>query len=175
MASAKAEFAIPATHRWTTAPARPGSGCHRRARRQGRGQRPARLPADRRPHFVHEADHRISRAHAALVVATRAAVDPASAKRSTTPTRALSAGCGRCAANLRPSRPETRSSAVTASLGPDRALRKAYEQSLAAAQALGERSAPATSSTATGSSWWTWVLVACLVVGVGVTFRNDLT
>jgi hypothetical protein len=71
-----------------------------------------------------------------------------------------------------------RHSAIATSLGPDRALRKTYERSLANAQALGADSTEsATSSAAATSSRWAWILVACLlaalVIGVGVAFRND--
>jgi MFS family permease len=63
--------------------------------------------------------------------------------------------------------------AVTASLGPDRALRKTYEQSLARAQALGANSIQsARSSVAAASSRSVTILVACLLaaltIGVGV-------
>jgi hypothetical protein len=65
--------------------------------------------------------------------------------------------------------------AVTASLGPDRALRKTYERSLARAQALGASSIQsARSSVAAASSRSVTILVACLLValaiGVGVAF-----
>ena len=69
--------------------------------------------------------------------------------------------------------------AIAASLGPDRTLRKTYEQSLANAQAL---AAPST-AVVTDSGWavslrWSWVLFAglmmVLVIGVGIAFRNDL-
>ena len=73
-----------------------------------------------------------------------------------------------------------RQSAVAASLGPDRTLRKSYEQSLATAQALAARSMGSTASSgAATSSRWSWILfvglMAALVVGVGVAFRNDLS
>jgi hypothetical protein len=63
--------------------------------------------------------------------------------------------------------------AIAASLGPDRALHKTYEQSLANAQALGAHSIQsATGSVAAASSRSVWILVACLlvalVIGVGV-------
>lgn len=65
--------------------------------------------------------------------------------------------------------------AVTASLGPDRALRKTYEQSLARAQALGANSIQsARSSVAAASSRSVTILVACLLgaltIGSGVAF-----
>jgi hypothetical protein len=65
--------------------------------------------------------------------------------------------------------------AVTASLGPDRALRKTYERSLARAQALGASSIrSARSSVAAASSRSVTILVACLLaaltIGIGVAF-----
>jgi hypothetical protein len=65
--------------------------------------------------------------------------------------------------------------AITASLGPDRALRKTYEQSLARAQALGASSLQsARDSVAAASSRSVTILVVCLLValtiGVGVAF-----
>jgi hypothetical protein len=55
--------------------------------------------------------------------------------------------------------------AIAASLGPDRALRKTYEQSLARAQTLGASSIQsATSSVAAASSRSVWILVARLLV-----------
>ena len=66
-----------------------------------------------------------------------------------------------------------RRGAVAASLGPDRALRKSYERSLANAQRLGAHSIQSvTGSVAAASSRSVWILVACLLValaiGVGV-------
>jgi hypothetical protein len=66
-----------------------------------------------------------------------------------------------------------RRGAVTAALGPDRALRKTYERSLAWAQALGASSIQsARSSVAAASSRSVAILVGCLLaaltIGVGV-------
>jgi methyl-accepting chemotaxis protein len=65
--------------------------------------------------------------------------------------------------------------AITASLGPDRELRKSYEQSLANAQALGDSSIrSASSSVAAAYLRSVWILVACLlvvvVIGAGVVY-----
>jgi methyl-accepting chemotaxis protein len=65
--------------------------------------------------------------------------------------------------------------AVTASLGPDRELRKSYEQLLADAQALGDGSVrSASSSVDAAASRSILILVACLLValaiGVGVAY-----
>ncbi len=113
------------------------------------------------PKFIDEADRRISDARAAFAAAANAAADPSQ----------------RHAVNQAHAGFETgdHQGAITASLGPDRALRKTYEQSLARAQALGASSIQsARSSVAAASSRSLRILVACLLValtiGVGVAF-----
>lgn len=62
-----------------------------------------------------------------------------------------------------------RQRAITASLGPDRELRKAYEQALASAQAMGDSSIrSASSSVAAAHLRSVWILIACLLVVVAV-------
>jgi methyl-accepting chemotaxis protein len=65
--------------------------------------------------------------------------------------------------------------AIAASLGPERQMRKAYERSLATAQAAGQRSIRAASSSATTTSSRSLIilvatLVAAIVVGSGVMY-----
>jgi methyl-accepting chemotaxis protein len=127
------------------------------------------------PKFIDEADRRISAARAAFAAAANAAADPT--QRQTVNEahvgfeRWVQAVHGEFAAF------QTRGhqGAITASLGPDRALRKTYEQSLARAQALGASSIQsARSSVAAASSRSVTILVACLLValtiGIGVAF-----
>jgi hypothetical protein len=57
--------------------------------------------------------------------------------------------------------------AITASLGPDRDLRKSYEQSLADAQSLADSSIQsASTSVAAASSRSIQIMVACLIVAL---------
>jgi len=131
------------------------------------------------PTFIREADHRVSAARAAFAVATRAAIDPAQRQA----VHDAHSGFERWLRTMRGEfatfQAGDRRNAIAASLGSDRSLRKTYEQSLATAQALGARPAPATGSTVVPSSRLMWILVAfllvALVAGVWVVFRNDLS
>jgi methyl-accepting chemotaxis protein len=65
--------------------------------------------------------------------------------------------------------------AIAASLGPERQMRKAYEQSLAAAQAAGQQSIHSASKSATATSSRSLIilvatLVAAVVLGSGVVY-----
>lgn len=65
--------------------------------------------------------------------------------------------------------------AIAASLGPERSMRKAYEQSLATAQAAGQRSIRAASSSANSTSTrsliiLTITLVVALVLGSAIVY-----
>jgi methyl-accepting chemotaxis protein len=65
--------------------------------------------------------------------------------------------------------------AIAASLGPERQMRKAYEQSLATAQAAGQRSIHSASSSATATSSRSLIilvatLVAAIVLGSAVVY-----
>jgi methyl-accepting chemotaxis protein len=130
------------------------------------------------PTFIQEADHRIGQARAAFAVATKAAVDPAQRQA----VRDAHAGFERWVRTVRGEfatfQAGDRRTAIAASLGSDRSLRKTYERSLATAQALGAGPTRATGSAMAASSRWTLVLLAfllvVLVVGVGIAFRDDL-
>jgi hypothetical protein len=68
-----------------------------------------------------------------------------------------------------------RQRAITASLGPERELRKSYERSLADAQSVGDRSVQsARTSVAAAWSRSVGILITCLAValavGVGMVF-----
>jgi methyl-accepting chemotaxis protein len=127
------------------------------------------------PKFIDEADRRISAARAAFAAAANAAADP----RQRQAVNQAHAGFQRWVQAVHGEfaafQTGDRQGAITASLGPDRALRKTYEQSLARAQALGASSIrSARSSVAAASSRSVMILVACLLVGltigVGVAF-----
>jgi methyl-accepting chemotaxis protein len=127
------------------------------------------------PKFIDETDRRISDARAAFAAAPNAAADPtqrqAVNEAHTGFERWVQAVHGEFAAF----QTGDHQGAITASLGPDRALRKTYEQSLARAQALGASSLQsARDSVAAASSRSVTILVVCLLValtiGVGVAF-----
>jgi CHASE3 domain sensor protein len=131
------------------------------------------------PAFIHEADRRISDARAAFAAAIDAAADPAQRRAVNDARSGFERWVQTMHCEFATFQAGDRHSAIAVSLGPDRALRKTYERSLANAQALGAHSTEsATSSAAATSSRWAWILVACLlaalVIGVGVAFRNDL-
>jgi methyl-accepting chemotaxis protein len=121
------------------------------------------------PTFIHEADRRASDARAAFAVAAKAAADPAQ-RQAVSDARSgfdrwVQAMCGEVATF----QAEDRRGAIAASLGPDRALQKSYERSLANAQTLGAHSIQsATSSVAAASSRSVWILVACLLVALAI-------
>jgi CHASE3 domain sensor protein len=131
------------------------------------------------PTFIHEADRRISDARAALAAAMNAAADPAQRRAANDARSGFERWVQTMQGEFATFQAGDRHRAIATSLGPDRALRKTYERSLANAQALGAHSTEsATSPAAATSSRWAWILVACLlaalVIGVGVAFRNDL-
>jgi CHASE3 domain sensor protein len=130
------------------------------------------------PAFIHEADRRIS-ARAAFTAAIDAAADPAQRRAVNDARSGFERWVQTMHCEFATFQAGDRHSAIATSLGPDRALRKTYEQSLANAQALSAHSTESTTSSAAAtSSRWAWILVACLlaalVIGVGVAFRNDL-
>jgi methyl-accepting chemotaxis protein len=131
------------------------------------------------PTFIHEADRRISDARAAFAAAIDAAADPAQRRAVDDARSGFERWVQTMQGEFATFQAGDRHSAIATSLGPDRALRKTYEQSLANARALSAHSTEsATSPAAAASSRWAWILVACLlaalVIGVGVAFRNDL-
>jgi CHASE3 domain sensor protein len=131
------------------------------------------------PTFIHEADRRISDARATFAAAINAAADPAQRRAVNDARSGFERRVQTMQGEFATFQAGDRHSAIAVSLGPDRALRKTYERSLANAQALGAHSTEsATSPAAATSSRWAWILVACLlaalVIGVGVAFRNDL-
>jgi methyl-accepting chemotaxis protein len=132
------------------------------------------------PMFIHEADRRISDARAAFAAAIGAAAGPTQRQAVNDARSGFERWVQTMQGEVTTFQAGDRHSAIAASLGPDRTLRKTYEQSLANAQALDAHSiGSATSSSAAASSPWTWILVAgimaALVIGVGIAFRNDLS
>jgi methyl-accepting chemotaxis protein len=123
--------------------------------------------------FIQEADHRISDARAAFAGAASAAVGAAQRQAVTEARAAFERWVQAVQGEFATFQAGDHQGAVAASLGPDRALRKSYEQSLASAQALGANSIQsASSSFATASSRSVKILVAyllvALIIGIGV-------
>jgi methyl-accepting chemotaxis protein len=125
--------------------------------------------------FIDEADRRISDARAAFATAANAAADPTQRQAVNQAHAGFEGWVRALHGEVAAFQTGDHRGAITASLGPDRALRKTYEQSLARAQALGASSIQsARSSVAAASSRSVTILVACLLValtiGVGVAF-----
>ena len=127
------------------------------------------------PKFIDEADRRISDARAAFAAAANEAADPTQLVAVNQAHAGFERWVQAVHGEFAAFQSGDRRGAITASLGPDRALRKTYEQSLARAQALAASSIQsARSSVAAASSRSVTILVACLLValaiGVGVAF-----
>jgi methyl-accepting chemotaxis protein len=127
------------------------------------------------PKFIDEADRRISNARAAFAAAANAAADPTQRQAINQAHSGFARWVQAVHSEFAAFQSGDHQGAITASLGPDRALRKTYEQSLARAQALGASSIQsARNSVAAASSRSVTILVACLLValtiGVGVAF-----
>jgi methyl-accepting chemotaxis protein len=127
------------------------------------------------PKFLQEADQRTVAARVAFSDAAGAAADPGQRRAVSQ----ASAGFERWVRALRAEvdrfKAGDRRSAITASMGADRALRKTYEQSLADAQSRGASSIRSTrTSVEAASSRSLRILLACslsaLAIGFGVSF-----
>jgi methyl-accepting chemotaxis protein len=125
--------------------------------------------------FIEEADRRVGEARIAFDTAVRAAADG----RRRQAVNEAEAGFERWIRAIHEEfamfEAGDHTGAINASEGPDRELRKTYEQSLGSAQALAENSIKsATNSVTAASSRSVWILVACLLaallVGVGVSW-----
>jgi len=121
------------------------------------------------PGFIGEAGHRMSGARAAFAEAVSAADGPAQRQAAGQARAAFERWVQAVHGEFATFRAGDHRGAVTASLGPDRALRKTYEQSLARAQALGASSIQsARSSVAAASSRSVTILVACLLAALTI-------
>lgn len=125
------------------------------------------------PGFIAEAGHRTRGARAAFAVAVSAADGAAQRQAVGRARAAFERWVQAVHGEFVTFQAGDRHGAVTASLGPDRALRKTYEHSLTRAQALGASSIQsARSSVAAASSRSVAILVACLLaaltIGIGV-------
>jgi methyl-accepting chemotaxis protein len=119
------------------------------------------------PKFIHEADRRISDARTAFAAATRAALDPAQRQAVNDAHSGFERWVQAMHGEFATFQAGDHRASIAASLGPDRALRKTYEQSLARAQTLGASSIQSATSTITAaSSRSVWLLVAWLLVGL---------
>jgi methyl-accepting chemotaxis protein len=127
------------------------------------------------PTFIDEAERRIADARRAFATADRVAAD--ADQRDTVDT--ARAGFEQWVAAVHDEfavfQAGDRQRAITASLGPERELRKSYERALADAQSVGDRSVrSARTSVAEAWSRSVGILIVCLVValavGIGVVY-----
>jgi methyl-accepting chemotaxis protein len=132
------------------------------------------------PMFIHEADRRIRDVRTNFAAAITAAAGPTQRQAVNDARIGFERWVQTMQGEFTSFQAGDRQRAIAASLGPDRTLRKTYEQSLASAQALDAFSTrSSTRSSAATSSRWSWILfaglVAALSIGVGVAFRDDLS
>ena len=121
------------------------------------------------PMFIHEADRRTSDARADFAAAITAAAGPAQRQAVNDARSGFERWVQTMQGEFATFRAGHRQSAVAASLGPDRTLRKTYEQSLANAQAQAAPSVgSAASSGAAAWSRWSWILFAGLMAALVV-------
>jgi methyl-accepting chemotaxis protein len=125
--------------------------------------------------FIAEADQRVSEAMTAFDTATGAAVDRGRRQAVSEAAAGFERWIRAVYDEFAMFEAGDRQGAITASLGPDRELRKIYEQSLGKAQTLAESSIKSAADSVTAaSSRSVWILVACLlvalVVGLGVAW-----
>ena len=127
------------------------------------------------PKFIEEADQRTGAARLAFAAAARTAANAAQRRAVSQASSGFERWTQAVRAEFAAFRAGDRHGAITASLGPDRALRKTYEQSLASAQALAANSIQSTrTSLDAASSRSVRILLACfliaLAIGFGVAF-----
>jgi methyl-accepting chemotaxis protein len=132
------------------------------------------------PMFIHEADRRIRDVRTNFAAAITAAASPTQRQAVNDARIGFERWVQTMQGEFTSFQAGDRQGAIAASLGPDRTLRKTYEQSLASAQALDAFSTrSSTRSNAATSSRWSWILfaglVAALSIGIGVAFRDDLS
>ncbi|MCU1655517.1 MAG: hypothetical protein JWO57_173 [Pseudonocardiales bacterium] len=125
--------------------------------------------------YIREADHRASDVRSAFTQAREAAGGPAQRDAVAQARSGFEDWLQAVNAEFATFRAGHHESAIAASLGPDRELRKSYEQSLTTAQTLGERSIQSASSAATATSSRTLailvaVMVAAVVLGSGIVY-----
>jgi methyl-accepting chemotaxis protein len=127
------------------------------------------------PKFLQEADRRTGDARAAFALAAGSAADTGQRQAVNEARAGFERWVQAIHGEFATFKSGERQSAITASVGPDRALRKTYEGSLARAQTLGANSIQsARNSVAAAQSRSEWTILACLlvalVIGVGVSF-----
>jgi methyl-accepting chemotaxis protein len=125
--------------------------------------------------FIEEADRRTGEARTAFSTATNAVTDSAHRQAVANAHAGFERWVQAVHTEFVTFAAGDHQGAISASLGPDRELRKSYEQSLASAQALAETSIKSAEDSVTAaSSRSVWILVACLLValtvGLGVAF-----
>jgi methyl-accepting chemotaxis protein len=119
--------------------------------------------------YLQEADQRVAEARSAFDLAMTSATTPAQRDAVHRARAGFEEWVTAVQAEFQAFQSSQRQSAIAASLGPDRALRKTYEQSLADAQVLGDSSVEAArDSLASTASWSVRALWVCLLVALGI-------
>jgi len=119
--------------------------------------------------FITEADQRARQARRAFDNAGAAAISPDQRAALSTARSGFERWLTAVQAEFATFQAGERQQAILASLGPDRETRKGYEQSLADAEALGDRSIEsASNSIATASRRSVWILIAVLAVALSL-------
>jgi methyl-accepting chemotaxis protein len=119
--------------------------------------------------FVDEADQRIATARSAFDAAATAAIDADQADAVSTAAAGFERWIVAMRAEFASYRAGDRAGAIAASMGTDRAIRKTYEQALARAQALGDRTvAQARHAASQASVSSMTILIGLLVAAVAI-------
>jgi methyl-accepting chemotaxis protein len=117
--------------------------------------------------FLVEADQRAESVRSALTTASTAAGDSSERDAVTDSRNGFESWMRAIEIEFSTFRKGDRQAAIDASLGPDRELRKSYEQSLARAQSLGNGSIQSAKSSVTdAASRAVWILVIWLIVAL---------
>ena len=128
-----------------------------------------------RVEFLHQIEDRTTAARSAFDAAALQASDGARQRAVAEARAGFERWMDALSAQLATFRAGDREAAVTASLGPTRALRKAYEASLSRADALGQRGIEsAASSVSSTSSRSVAILLTYLLVALGAGFALTL-
>jgi methyl-accepting chemotaxis protein len=119
--------------------------------------------------FIEEADRRVGEARTAFGTAMKAAVDSPRRQACSEAEAGFDRWIRAVHDEFAMFEAGDHAGAISASLGPDRELRKAYEQSLDSAQTLAESSIKSAANSVTAaSSRSVWILVTCLLVALVV-------
>jgi methyl-accepting chemotaxis protein len=127
------------------------------------------------PAFIEEADRRVDDARTAFAAAANTAADATKLQAIIEARTGFERWVAAVRGEFTTFRAGEHQAAITASFGPDRELRKTYEQSLAKAQSLGDSSIQAARSSVVAAESRTvqalWVcLILAVAIGVSVGF-----